>query len=792
MPCLIADYRHSKTMIKIFVPILFLIAINCVSSAEMIPNGGFEEGLSGWETLWTREPDVGRASIDNNIFKSGKCCARIEHIGKKDWSFNSSVKISVESGDLFELEAWVKIEGRGEASPGIVAYGENNKVLNWSLGKTSTRGSCDWYRLHSKFIIPDNVVEIQPRLTGTEEATVWFDDFSIKNKGNVKEMNKMSGKEITLKNKLVSLTLHASDATISVKDLRSGGMWEQRQSGQELILKNAQAEGNQIKIVLLHIPSDLEVETVIALEKDSAEFTVSMEAREGMPVSLRFPHPFVTQPGTYLVVPMNEGISYPVEDETISPMRLVAYGGHGLCMAFFGATDNKQGYVAILETPDDASIRIDRLEGKLCIIPEWDSQKGKFGYTRKIRYIFLDRGGHTAICKRYRAYVKSIGKFKTLEQKRKENPNVDLLIGAVNVWCWEKDSLSIVNEMKSLGIDRILWSNKQSPEAIDAMNEIDGVLTSRYDIYQDVMNPENFKFLRGAHSDWPTEAWPKDIMTDARGNWIEGWKVKGKDGKMYPCGVLCDKLAPDYAKKRIPEELKTHKYRCRFIDTTTASSWRECYNPDHPLTRTESRQWKMELLRLISQDMNLVVGSETGHDASVPYLHYFEGMLSLAPYRVHEAGRNMPEILDEVPQVLEKFQVGYKYRLPLWELVYHECVVAQWYWGDYNNKIPKIWDKRDLFNALYGTPPMFMFNKKFWEANKERFVQSYKNTCPYARMVGYSEMADHRFLTADRSVQQTVFANGITITVNFGENPYRLPDRKEVPPMGFCVAGMKK
>ncbi len=36
------------------------------------------------------------------------------------------------------------------------------------------------------------------------------------------------------------------------------------------------------------------------------------------------------------------------------------------------------------------------------------------------------------------------------------------------------------------------------------------------------------------------------------------------------------------------------------------------------------------------------------------------------------------------------------YRLLLWELVYHDCVVAQWYWGDYNNKLPAVWDRRDL------------------------------------------------------------------------------------------------
>jgi len=208
------------------------------------------------------------------------------------------------------------------------------------------------------------------------------------------------------------------------------------------------------------------------------------------------------------------------------------------------------------------------------------------------------------------------------------------------------------------------------------------------------------------------------------------------------------------------------------------------------MTRSESRHWKMELLRFICEEMKLVTGSETGHDAAVPYVHYFEGMLSLGPYRVPDAGRNMIKAWDEVPERVQKFQVGHKYRLPLCELVYHDCVVAQWYWGDYNNKLPALWDKRDLFNILYGTPPMFMFNRQIWKKNKTRFVQSYKNVCPVARAVGYAEMTDHCFLTPDRDIQQTTFANGITVTVNFGDKPYRLPDGKEVEPMDYYVSGL--
>ncbi len=592
-------------------------------------------------------------------------------------------------------------------------------------------------------------------------------------------------KELTVSNTAISVTLNIDDATLSVTDKRTGHTWRQKSLTKGKIIQSAKTKYG-IEMTWHHPGLDMDIETELLLDKDLPEFTLELTSKGELKWSLRFPHPFVTEPGTYLVVPMNEGISYPVEDETIKPRRLVAYGGHGICMPFWGVTDGRQGHMAIIETPDDASIRIQRTDEKLCIGPEWDSQKGQYGYARRLRYVFFDKGGHVAICKRYRSYAQKTGLLKTLLQKREENPDVDLLIGAVNVWCWEKNALAIVREMKSLGIERILWSHREQPDVIKSMNEMDGVLTSRYDIYQDLMDPQVVEQqLRRVHPDWTQAGWPKDIMLDKNGDWRKGWRVKGRDGQMYPCSVLCDRQAPEYARRRVPAELKTHPYRCRFIDTTTASPWRECYHPDHPMTRSDSRHWKMELLRIICEDMKLVTGSETGHDAAVPYVHYFEGMLSLGPYRIPDAGRNMREIWDEVPERVAKFQVGHKYRLPLWELVYHDCVVAQWYWGDYNNKLPAIWDKRDLFNILYGTPPMFMFNRQVWNQNKERFVQSYKDVCPVARAVGYAEMTEHSFLTADRNVQQTKFANGTTITVNFGDEPYLLPNGEKLKPMGW-------
>ena len=367
--------------------------------------------------------------------------------------------------------------------------------------------------------------------------------------------------------------------------------------------------------------------------------------------SVPFPHPFANpHTRSWLVVPMNEGVLYPVDDPTVPTTRLIAYGGHGICMPWVGQitgaspdSPSTSGVMTLFNTPDDASINIGRQNrdgtGKLLPRPLWDPSRGRLRYARKLTYLFTEGGGYVAQAKVYRRYAVETGLFKTLAQKRKENPNVDLLVGAVNVWSFGMDKLQLCNEMKSLGMNRVLWSGDGTPAEIAAINKL-GYLTSRYDIYQDVWPPDAPSGLKKA-------GWPEDLVWLPNGDWMHGWADirKHSDGTqtVYQGGVISSPRALKRAEEEIPADLKTHDYRCRFIDTTTASPFREDYNPAHPLTRSDDRRYKMALLDFCSKNEKLVVGTETGIDPSVPFVDYYEGMLSLGPFRLPDAGYDIIE-----------------------------------------------------------------------------------------------------------------------------------------------------
>jgi hypothetical protein len=68
-------------------------------------------------------------------------------------------------------------------------------------------------------------------------------------------------------------------------------------------------------------------------------------------------------------------------------------------------------------------------------------------------------------------------------------------------------------------------------------------------------------------------------------------------------------------------------------------------------------------------------------------------------------------------------------------------------------------------------------------------VRSYRTAADAARATAYAEMLSHRWLTDDRAVQQTEFANGVTVTVNFGDAPYQLPGGSKLGALECWVDG---
>ena len=725
--------------------------------------------------LWSRTENKlsHEFSSEDEIFS-------IEYKASDDFSISINNEMNVSEGEMYLIASNIFLP-KGNISANFILYDENNNVIDWCGGITTLTPANGYQALYCLIFVNSEIKKIRPRFTGEGNTIAKIKNTSLYKIENMQNMNSC------IENEYLKVICNAQTLSVNVFDKRNGILYEQcSENLKGIIFTESSVSENSIKL----ISYDKKGKPVItSMIKFNSENQASLDYSLSMPhdytfSSFSFPQKSISKEGDYLVLPVNEGMCFDYNDEQAFHGELVTYSGHGLCMPFFGITNQTTGagFISIIKNPDDCAVEI-KMKETNCVGPNWKSQKEKFGYDRNMTQTFFTEGGHVAIAKEYRKYAKENGTLITFEDKKQQrgfegSERLNKLMGAANIWCWYYDweghtADILVSQILDSGIDRILWSHNQDKEVISKLNEM-GVLTSRYDIYQDVMNPANYDLVSYVSDDWLPQAYPNDIAINKDGSFVQAWGVERKDNNGYiNCVALCDITAPKYARQKIQDELVQKNFGSRFFDTTTASSLRECYSSAHPMTRTESRKSRFELLSISSLEHKLVTGSETGMDFVVPVCDYFEGMMSLGPYRREDAGRNVDQFFDNVPSQILEYQLNEKRRLPLWELVYHDCCVAYWYWGDHNNTFndQQIWDKRDNFNALYAVPPMYWIkDEEHFQKNKERFVKSYKASSEITRKAAGSEMISHEFLTPDRTVQQTKFSNGLTVTVDFSTN----------------------
>lgn len=725
--------------------------------------------------LWSRTENKlsHEFSSEDKIFS-------IEYKASDDFSISINNEMNVSEGEMYLFASNIFLP-KGNISANFILYDENNNVIDWCGGITTLTPANGYQALYCLIFVNSEIKKIRPRFTGEGNTIAKIKNTSLYKIENMQNMNSC------IENEYLKVICNAQTLSVNVFDKRNGILYEQcSENLKGIIFTESSVLENEIQLTSYDKKGKPIIKSMI---KFNSENQASLDYSLSMPhdytfSSFSFPQKSISKEGDYLVLPVNEGMCFDYNDEQAFHGELVTYSGHGLCMPFFGITNQTTGagFISIIKNPDDCAVEI-KMKETNCVGPNWKSQKEKFGYDRNMTQTFFTEGGHVAIAKEYRKYAKENGTLITFEDKKQQrgfegSERLNKLMGAANIWCWYYDweghtADILVSQILDSGIDRILWSHNQDKEVISKLNEM-GVLTSRYDIYQDVMNPANYDLVSYVSDDWLQQAYPNDIAINKDGSFVQAWGVERKDNNGYiNCVALCDITAPKYARQKIQDELVQKNFGSRFFDTTTASSLRECYSSAHPMTRTESRKSRFELLSISSIEHKLVTGSETGMDFVVPVCDYFEGMMSLGPYRREDAGRNVDQFFDNVPSQILEYQLNEKRRLPLWELVYHDCCVAYWYWGDHNNTFndQQIWDKRDNFNALYAVPPMYWIkDEEHFQKNKERFVKSYKASSEITRKAAGTEMISHEFLTPDRTVQQTKFSNGLTVTVDFSTN----------------------
>lgn len=518
-------------------------------------------------------------------------------------------------------------------------------------------------------------------------------------------------------------------------------------------------------------------------------------------------------PKDRLLLPVDEGIAVEADKEYLS--------GEFDSDCITGRFSGREGTLSMVIVQRGAKYLLIMLEDGIHARYEAKRKNGLYrlniysGKEQKAIYGIFD--SLTEACKFYGKVRNK--KFLSLEDKIKLTPKLEKLVGGGIFWVWNdnydevmysdcdtdvspavgENLLEIAGDLHKNGVKNALFGiffNEDSPLSEKLDSEY-GYLTTQYDNYNDVLNPALLKIIpnnRVKNCDYTyrrMKDYPEGILKGKDGSLAKAWELKGFDGKMYSQNCLCPAVAAKRMKTEIAEILKEFpKYSGRFIDVF-GNGLSECYDERHPLTTEECLTVKREAFEAVRK-MGLITGTEDLTEDIIDGLDYSEGLHSPIYFRINNAGRNHAHIYSpEQALHIRQHMLNPECRVPLWQLVHHENLVAFPYWGDSTEMSPSDVKDKILFAVLYGCAPLYSFTVKDYDKLKNVILSSYEKITSVHKIVARLPMSDFEILSDDYMLQRSVFGDRYEVVANFSEDEKAFFD-KTVSAKDFYFGEVKK
>jgi hypothetical protein len=487
------------------------------------------------------------------------------------------------------------------------------------------------------------------------------------------------------------------------------------------------------------------------------------------------------------VVPFMQGMLLPKDwPRAVRLYDSMSYG-RGLYMPWWGF-DRKAGSVLVLlETPDDAGCRFGHpAGGPTSIDVRWVHSLGRWSYPRVVRFSFLGPGGYVGLAKRYRRQVIESGRFVSLKEKIARNPLVGRLVGAPVVHTsilYHVQPASSYYDGKDPAKNHQLVPFDQRARELEALSKLgvgrayvhlDGWGRRGYDnLHPDILPPspeaggwEGMTRLAGAcdrlgyvfavhdqYRDYYLDAAsynPRRAQTGENGRrefhstWYGGTQT-----------YLCPSLAPSYV-ARNHRAILDHgvKLRGAYLDVFAVVPPDECYNPEHPVTRTDCLKFRGACFDFV-RSYGGVVSSEEPADWAVPKLDL-----------VHHG----PFALDPNPGAGPAMGVP----VPLFDLVYHDSILLPWSLGKGAWGIPET-DLGFLHGLGHAGLPYLSIAPTAAELEQVRTM------CALNARVGLLELVGHEFVDGSFRRQRFTYAGGTEVTIDLDAGTWSVTPALAVP-----------
>ena len=444
----------------------------------------------------------------------------------------------------------------------------------------------------------------------------------------------------------------------------------------------------------------------------------------------------------------------------------------GLYMPWWGQVGKKSAYIAISETPYDFKLHLHHTEGgETTTRPIWITSHGKFSYPRRIRYNFLPGADYVALAKEYRRYAMEIRRFRSLREKIDTCPNVGMLLGSIAV------PITIcTHNTRRDPVDHRVWSFVQRTQEMRDLRKkvksgkvfihVDGWGRRGYDnLHPDILPPcpeaggwdglvemshvaDELGFLFGLHDQYRDYYHDADTYSEAR-------CVKNAQGEVPyinnwaggPQSVLCAREAVKDIRRNFTE-LRNHNVTltASYLDVFAIVPMDECYDPNHPMTRSECQRYRAEGLDYV-RSLDIAISSEEPVDCFIPNLDF----CYWAPYYQWNGLFSGPYL--GIP-------------VPLYSLVYHDAIFVPWNLGSVDKYTTA--QQRWLHCLLHAGIPYCGITDSEEILAKQMLLAKVHGT------LGLDNLTNHSLLAEDGSIQEFEYESGGRIWANLKTGEYQI------------------
>lgn len=354
-------------------------------------------------------------------------------------------------------------------------------------------------------------------------------------------------------------------------------------------------------------------------------------------------------------------------------------------------------------------------------------------------------------------------------------------------------SLRTLEQLKSTGLPRLwlglgdgweggLWH----PETVRAMVAA-GYLVAPYDSYQTAL-------ATAENPDWVTAHLGTQANRDCAIVLRDGQPKRGFQQAGHYTDPRCVRPLLQARTRAVQESVGFNSW---FLDAYATGMLFDSYRRDAPMTQAQQAQGNIAAARWVGETLQLPVGSEDGNAVTAQGILFAHGMQTpvigwgdadfkdkQSPYYLGNwYPPQQPSVFFRPAPLKEPYRSLHfapATRLPLYQAVFHGSVITSHHWLFDNLKLSNVRVENELTQLLYNVPPLYHLSAATLKQRLALIQRHDRFFRPLHQRLATQVLTDFRWLSADRQVQQTTFADGTRLVANFTRQRRKI-DGRDLP-----------